>query len=134
MAVPSYPFFGGSGTEAPAALESAMGLYPYQWGLTEAGTAEETLRMKQGYQYVLLYLHTGQENIRRLLNYAPNKEAPLELQAGEDTGEPVYKFYIRHIATGDVYAGSSWDASPDWRTALSNFLQGLRKDQASSIK
>lgn len=134
MAVPAYPFFGVTGSETPPALESVMGLYPYQWGVTEAGTAEDVLRMKQGYQYVLLYLHSRQENIRRLLNYAPSKEAPLELQAGEDSGEPVYKFYIRHIATGDVYAGSRWDAAPDWQTALNNFLQGLRKDQAANIK
>ena len=111
-----------------------MQLYPYQWGATEPGTAEETLRMKQGYPYVLLYLHTTQDNVRRFLSYAPDKDSPLELQSGEDTGLPLYKFYIRHIPTGEVYAGSSWDAASDWQTALSNFLQGLRKDQAANIK
>ena len=50
------------------------------------------------------------------------------------SGVPVYKFYIRHIPTGDVYAGSSWDAATDWQTALTNFVQGLRKDQAANLK
>lgn len=131
MAVPGYAFFGADAKEA---VEPVMSLYPYQWAVTEAGTAEEVLRMKQGYQYVLLYLHTSQDNVRRFLSYPPNKEAPLELQSGEDSGQPIYKFYIRHIATGDVYAGSSWDAAADWQTALRNFLQGLRKDQAANLK
>lgn len=135
MAVPRYRFMSNrSSADSLAALQSIMSLYPYQWAPTEPGTAEDVLRMKQGYQYVLLYLHTGQDNIRRFLSYPPNKEAPLELQSGEDTGEPLYKFYIRHIATGDVYAGSSWDAAADWQVALRNFVQGLRKDQAANIK
>lgn len=134
LATPAYAFMKVHAADSLAALKSIMEQYPYQWGVTVPGTAEETLRMKQGYPYVLLYLHTGQKNLRRFLNYAPNEESPLELQAGPDNGQPLYKFYIRHIPTGDVYAGSSWDAAPDWQTALHKYLQGLRKDQAANLK
>jgi hypothetical protein len=134
LAVPRYAFMKTSSSDSLSALKSVMQLYPYEWGVTEPGTAEEVLRMKQGYPYVLLYLYTTQDNLRRFLTYAPNEESPLELQGGPDTGEPLYKFYIRHIPSGDVYAGSSWDASANWQTALNNFLQGLRKEQAANLK
>lgn len=134
LAVPKYAILKSAGTDSLSSVKAIMQQYPYEWGLTEAGTAEETLRMKHGYPYVLLYLHTAQDNVRRFLNYAPDKEAPLELQSGPDPGVPVYKFYIRHIPTGDVYTGSSWDAATDWQIALSGFLQGLRKDQSANLK
>ena len=134
LAIPRYPFLISGGSDSLAAVKSVMQLYPYEWGITEPGTTEEVLRMKQGYPYVLLYLHTTQDNVRRFLTYAPDKDAPLELQSGPDTGQPLYKFYIRHIPTGDVYVGSTWDAAADWQTALRNFWQSLRKDQASNIK
>lgn len=134
LAVPRYAFFTTAGSDSLAAVNTVMQPYPYQWGITEPGTTEEVLRMKQGYPYVLLYLNTSQENIRRFLSYAPNETAPLELQAGPDTGVPLYKFYIRHIPSGDVYVGTYWDAAADWQTALSNFWQGLRKDQAANLK
>ncbi|AHM61546.1 hypothetical protein D770_16460 [Flammeovirgaceae bacterium 311] len=134
LAVPRYAFLTSSGSDSLSALKNIMQLYPYDWGVTEPGTTEEVLRMKQGYPYVLLYLHSTQDNLRRFLTYAPNEESPLELQAGPETGQPLYKFYIRHIPSGEVYAGSSWDAAADWQTSLNNFLQGLRKEQASNIK
>lgn len=134
LAVPKYAMLKSGGADSLTAVKGIMQQYPYEWGLTEAGTPEETLRMKQGFPYVLLYLHTAQDNVRRFLSYAPDKDAPLELQSGPDPGMPVYKFYIRHIPTGDVYIGSSWDASTDWQTALASFVQGLRKDQAANLK
>lgn len=134
LAIPAYSILKHQGGDSLSAVKAIMQQYPYEWGITEAGTPEETLRMKQGYPYVLLYLHTAQDNIRRFLTYAPDKEAPLELQSGPDPGMPVYKFYIRHIPTGDVYVGSSWDAATDWQIALANFLQGLRKDQSANLK
>ncbi len=134
LAVPRYAFLTTRSSDSLAAINSVMQLYPYEWGITEPGTTEEVLRMKLGYPYVLLYLYTSQDNIRRFLNYAPNEDAPLELQAGPDTGVSQYKFYIRHIPSGDVYVGAYWDAAADWQTALSNFWQGLRKDQAANLK
>ena len=135
LAVPAYDIFveNGNSEDLPR-LNSVMGNYPYQWGVTKPGIDEKDLRLKEGYQYVLLYLHTSAANIRKFLNYGSNEEIPLELQANLDDDRSVYKFYIRHIYTGDVYAGTHWDAAETWEEALKNHLDYLRKGQSASVK
>lgn len=134
MAVPAYDIFLEEGADSLAGLQRIMQAYPYEWNVTEPGTEETDLRLKQGNQYVLLYLHTSTANIRRFLNYGANDDIPLELQADVNDDRSVYKFYIRHIYTGDVYTGTHWDAASTWQEALSNHIQYLRKEQAASIK
>lgn len=134
LAVPSYEIFQEGGDAEMGDLKSVMQAYPYEWGVTKPGTDEKDLRLKEGYQYVLLYLHTSTANIRRFLNFGSDKEIPLELQADESDNRSVYKFYIRHIYTGDVYAGTHWDAAESWEEALQNHLRHLRKEQASNLK
>ena len=41
---------------------------------------------------------------------------------------PVYKFYIKHIYTGNVFLGKKWDAAPTWEEALNNYLDNLRNE------
>lgn len=134
LAVPSYEIFQSGGNGEMGSLTAVMQAYPYEWGITKPGTDEKDLRLKEGYQYVLLYLHTSTANIRRFLNFGSNKEIPLELQADESDTRSVYKFYIRHIYTGDVYAGTHWDAAESWEEALENHLRYLRKEQSASLK
>lgn len=134
LAVPAYEIFVEDGADSLSTLKSIMQAYPYEWNITEPGTEETDLRLKGGNQYVLLYLHTSPANIRRFLNYGANDEIPLELQADVSDDRSVYKFYIRHIYTGDVYTGTYWDAASDWQEALRNHIQYLRKEQAASIK
>ena len=136
LAVPAYDIFAENGrADSLSRINSLMKeYYPYQWGVTKTGVDEKDLRLKEGYQYVLLYLHTNAANIRKFLNYGANEEIPLELQADLSDDSSVYKFYIRHIYTGDVYAGTHWDAAKTWEEALKNHLEGLRKAQAVSVK
>ncbi len=134
LAVPAYEIFVENGADSLSTLKSIMQAYPYEWNITAPETGETDLRLKGGNQYVLLYLHTSPANIRRFLNYGANDEIPLELQADVSDDRSVYKFYIRHIYTGDVYAGTHWDAASSWEEALRNHIQYLRKEQAASIK
>lgn len=134
LAVPAYDIFSEGGTDSLAELKSIMDTYPYEWELTDPATEETDLRLKGGQQFVLLYLHTSSANIRRFLKYGKNEEIPLELQADLSDDRSVYKFYIRHIYTGDVYMGTHWDAAPTWQEALSNHIQHLRKEQAANLK
>lgn len=134
LAVPAYDIFAEAGTDSLTELESIMGTYPYEWELTDPATEETDLRLKGGQQFVLLYLHTSPANIRRFLDYGKNEEIPLELQADLSDDRSVYKFYIRHIYTGDVYMGTHWDAAPSWQEALKNHIQYLRTEQASNLK
>lgn len=99
--------------------------YPFEYELVDSTKSEDILR-KGGFQYVLSYLHTTGDNIRQLLNYPVPKGQ--EGMAGPDAKKPVYKFYIRHIFTGDIYLGTSWDAAPTWQEALNNHINNLRKE------
>lgn len=134
LAVPAYDIFTEAGTDSLIELKSIMGTYPYEWEVTDPATEETDLRLKGGQQFVLLYLHTSPANIRRFLDYGKNEEIPLELQADLSDDRSVYKFYIRHIYTGDVYMGTHWDAAPSWQEALKNHIQYLRTEQASNLK
>ena len=135
LAVPAYDIFlSENSADSLAGLNAVMQAYPYQWGVTSPRTDEKDLRLKEGYQYVLLYLHTNTANIRKFLNYGANDEIPPELQADLSNDQSVYKFYIRHIYTGDVYGGTHWDAAATWQEALQNHLSYLRKEQAANIK
>jgi len=40
---------------------------------------------------------------------------------------PVYKYYIKHIYSGDVYLGTGWDADETWQEALQNHMDNLLK-------
>ena len=135
LAVPAYEIFvEGNRADSLEEVKRIMQNYPYAWGITDPSAEGKDLRLKEGYQYELLYLHTSPANIRRFLNYGDNNEIPLEQQADVSDDQSVYKFYIRHIYTGDVYAGTHWDAAPSWEEALKNHIEYLRKAQASNIK
>lgn len=130
FAVPAYGLFqtGDSLQE----VRNIMQAYPFAWGITELGTSEENLRLKQGYQFVLLYMQTQPSNIRKYLQYPDEGDATLEQAPSYNAPEvPMYKFYIRHIYSGEVYTGTYWDADPEWRVALRNFVQGLNRELAS---
>ncbi|MEQ9437699.1 MAG: hypothetical protein RIG62_01580 [Cyclobacteriaceae bacterium] len=102
-------------------LTRTMEAYPYEYGLVDPSTEEDQIR-QDGYQFILLRLHSTEKNLRTMLGY--------EAQKGEtpDNTTPVYKYYIKHIYTGDVYLGNAWDTAPTWEEALQNHLQHLRSD------
>lgn len=106
------------GNEQDSALLRIMKPYPYEYALVDASRSEDELR-QDGYQYILRRLHTREENIREMLGY------PAGAGAGQ---EPVYKYYVKHIYTGDVYLGNAWDANASWQTALINHLRNMRDD------
>ena len=38
----------------------------------------------------------------------------------------VVKYYIRFLVRNELYIGPVWDAHPDWRVSLENFLRNLK--------
>ncbi len=105
------------GDAQDSALARIMKPYPYEYALVDANRSEDELR-QEGYQYIFRRLYTREENIREMLGYP----------AGETGQEPVYKYYVKHIYTGDVYLGNAWDADASWQTALINHLRNMRDD------
>ena len=127
LAVPRF------GTEQDSALVRIMKTYPYEYALVDPERSEDELR-QEGFPFILLSLHTQEATIKEMLGYrsAASEEGKPSQKTKKSTSTssdgPVYKFYVKHIYTGDVYVGDTWDASPSWQTALTNYLRSMKKD------
>lgn len=116
-------------------LEELMKLYPYKYKLTEPGLSESELR-KQGFLYVLRFVHARNKVVRNVLGYDMTRaqSAIVSLTYNGDqqqlhnfsVNEVVYKFYFKHIESANVFLGTKWDADPSWQQALLNQLKGFR--------
>lgn len=103
--------------------------YPFQHDFIEYNFDESAIR-KKGYQFVLLWLHGTESSIQKMLNYSlsmgkENESNVITQKTNKTTGRLVYKFYIKHIYTGDVYLGNTWDADTNWQKALQRHLDYL---------
>jgi hypothetical protein len=54
------------------------------------------------------------------------KSMGLEPLTGEEGSKIVVKYYIRFLVREELYLGPVWDAHPDWRIALRQFLENLK--------
>lgn len=116
-------------------LEEIFKSYPYKYKLTEPGLTEKELR-KQGYYYILSFVHARAKVAKTVLGYDMTKaesafvsvtypsSQPVLKNYSADT--PVYKFYIKHIDSQNVFLGTKWDADITPRQALLNHLQGFK--------
>ena len=111
--------------------------YPLKYKITEAGVPEPDLR-KQGFNYVLCYVHTTGKAAKEILGYDMTKvetayasitfpSGQLQLRAIPAETE-VYKFYFRHIDNGNVFFGTKWDADLTWQDALRNHILGFKAE------
>lgn len=116
-------------------LEAFFATYPYKYKLTEPGLTEKELR-KQGFYYVLCMIHARGKVAKELLGYDMTKaeSAIVSVTYPEGTqvmktlsaDEPVYKFYIKHIDSQNVFLGTKWDADTTWQAALQNHLKAFK--------
>lgn len=92
--------------------------YPHQieW-LTEAKTNEQLISDRV--QFLLVKVEGRQADLMASMG--------LEPIAGEDGQKTVVKYYIKLIVRDELYIGPEWDADPDWKKALSDFLVNLKK-------
>lgn len=117
------------------ALVNLMQEYPFEYGVVNNEIDEEKLR-NSGYQFILYYLHTGGKAIHELLNYNNDMNVTdyITIKNAGDKPElitipantQVYKFYIKHIYSGEIYLGESWDAEESWQAALGNHINGIK--------
>lgn len=118
-------------------LKNAMGDYPFAYELVPFDGDEKKL-FQQGFQYVLLNLHTTGRTIRELLNYEVDKnetdyitmktEGAKTILRTIPVNAPVYKFYVKHLVTGDIYIGTKWDADETIEEALGNYLNNFKEE------
>ena len=118
-------------------LEEIMKSYPYKYKLTEAGLSESELR-KQGFLYVVRFVHARNKVAKNVLGYdmTRSQSAIVSLTfRGNDpqlknipANTPVYKYYFKHIDSGNVFLGTKWDADDSWQQALTNQLRGFKAE------
>jgi hypothetical protein len=111
--------------------------YPLKFKLTEPGVLESELR-KQGQMYVMCFLYTRGETAKELLGYDMTKSVSAFLSVTYPEGEqqlknipsnaPVFKFYFKHIDSGNVFLGTKWDADLTWQQALLNYIRGMKAE------
>lgn len=119
-------------------LEEVFSAYPYKHKFTEPGISEQELR-KKGSLYVLCYVHTRGSAAKKLLGYDMTRSTsaiasityPVEGQAQLKTIPSetfVYKFYFKHIDSGNVFLGTKWDADVTWDDALKNHYRAFKAE------
>jgi hypothetical protein len=119
-------------------LEAVMQEYPYEYGQVDYDPAKEDALRTAGYQYVLLRLYSTGEHIRKMLEYDMEADETEYVTLKKDGNQmklrtipkdaPVYKYYIKHIYSGDVYLGKPWDADEEWEHALGNYIINMKKE------
>jgi hypothetical protein len=91
--------------------------YPFQteW-LTEAKPDEELISSK--IQFVLMKVEGREADLMKSMGLDPAGLA--------DPSRNVVKYYIKFLVRDELYIGPLWDADPDWRKALREFMQNLK--------
>jgi hypothetical protein len=118
-------------------LEAIMKEYPLKFALVDRSIAEPDLR-RQGYAYVLKFVHSRAPVAKQLLGYETSRAetavASIAFSRGVEqvkmipSDTPVFKFYFRQIEFNNVYLGTRWDADTTWQQALINFISGMKKE------
>ena len=119
-------------------LEAVMQEYPYEYGPVDYDPTKEDALRTAGYQYVLLRLHSTGEHIKMMLEYDIQADETDYVTLMKDGAKmtlrtipkdaPVYKYYIKHIYSGDVYLGTPWDADEAWEHALGHYITNMKKE------
>ncbi len=112
-------------------------IYPLKYKITDAGVDEQELR-RQGFHYVMCFVHTRGKAAREILGYDISKPETAYASITFPTGQlqlktipeetEIYKFYFRHIENGNVFLGTKWDADIKWQDALQNHLIGFKAE------
>lgn len=123
--------------EMDKALEEIMQGYPYKYTLTDGNLSEADLR-KQGFLFVLRFVHARAKVAKNVLGYntAQSETAIVSITYPENQPQvknisadaEVFKFYFKHIDSGNVYLGTKWDADTTWEQALINQLKGFKNE------
>lgn len=116
-------------------------LYPYPEkykAIDSIPSNEKDLRRKEGIQFLLMVVHCRGVSAKDLLGYDVSRKESAYGSVSYTNGTPqvktipvetpVYKFYIKHVESGNVFLGTKWDADESMVQALKNHIQGLRAE------
>ncbi|AYB30656.1 hypothetical protein [Chryseolinea soli] len=111
--------------------------YPLKFKMTEPNLTEKEMR-KQGLLYVLCVVHARGSVAKELLGYDMSKSesALVSVTYPETTQQlknipsntTIFKFYFKHIDSGNAFFGTKWDADITWQQALLNQIRGMKAE------
>jgi len=129
------PRFGNK--EMDRELEEIMKSYPYKYKLTDPGLSEAQIRQDGSY-YVLRFVFARDKAAQNLLGYNATKAQSAIVSVTYPEDKPhlksipanamVYKFYFKHIDSGNTFLGTKWDADITWQQALINQLKAFKAE------
>lgn len=118
-------------------LEEIMKSYPYKYTLIEPTLSEAEIR-RAGYYYVLRYFFGRDKVAQNVLGYDITKSQSAIVSVTYPEDKPqlknipantiVYKFYFKHIDSGNVFLGTKWDADLTWQQALINQIKAYKAE------
>lgn len=118
-------------------LEELFKTYPFKYQFVNHTDSDKDLRAK-GYLYVLCFVYTQGGVAREALGYPATKAESAFVSVTYPNGQVqlknipadtrVFKFYIRHIDSGNIFLGTKWDAETTWQQALQNFIKGFKAE------
>lgn len=118
-------------------LELIFESYPFKYQLTGPTLSEKELRAK-GFLYIVSYVHARGSVIREMLGYDISKVESAYVSVTYSNGQsqlknipadvPVYKFYFKHIDSGNIFLGTKWDADVTWQQALTNYIAAFKAE------
>lgn len=92
-------------------------LYPHQITfLTDPKSDADLIRER--IQFVLMRVEAREADLLQSMG--------LPVENPEIQNRIVVKYYIRFLVRNELYIGPVWDADPDWRVSLENFLKNLK--------
>ncbi|MCL6260069.1 NTPase [Aquiflexum sp. TKW24L] len=92
-------------------------LYPHQVEFLTSPKSDADL-IKERVQFVLMRVEAREADLMKNMGLATD---------GLNDGDRiVVKYYIRFLVRNELYIGPVWDADPDWKTSLENFLTNLK--------
>jgi hypothetical protein len=90
--------------------------YPHQVEYLRSSKTEADL-IADRVQFVLMRVEAREGDLM--------KNMGLAVENPEEKNRIVVKYYIKFLVRDELYIGPVWDADPDWRAALTQFLKNL---------
>jgi len=90
--------------------------YPFQTEFLTSSKSNQQL-ISEKVQFILMKQEGREADLMRSMG--------VPLEEGKNPDKIVVKYYIRFLVRNELYIGEKWDASPDWRQALKNFLDQI---------
>jgi hypothetical protein len=91
--------------------------YPYQVELLTDFKSDADL-IKDRVQFVLMKSEAREGELKKNMGWEASEDENTRI---------VVKYYVKFLVRNELYSGTTWDADPDWKLALQNFLNNLSK-------